>query len=926
MTIKKKIGVFVGSLLVCMALLTAWFYLQMSRIHDQLLTLIDEEEIQSAASYEMEINVIGTGFAVLAYLHDRQGQHIERIRDDESDFRLAVETYGRVARTHREKEIGLNSAIDRFYNVFNSLAWEHVRIEDRRTENMTALVKILDQVEEFLIDNIQAMVRPGDGRAVEKLRKAAAMESHINGMIKRLAGYLMTHKPDRLSRLNDHQDGFAQQMAEYGALPLSAEERAWLGDLNVLFDQTRSLVSRIIELHQEQATKLQTFVELRGRIDDLLDETIQPHARAEFDQAKTYTLLVMQRTRLILVVLSLIALAAAVVSWLYLYKKVVTPINQFVEATKQVAGGDFSTLLKVGAQDELGQLSAHFNTMITERGRAREAERQIRRELEHRVEHRTRDLSLAKEALESQVAQYARSQAALQQSEAMFRTLAETAPVGIFLEDMQGKLTYANPKCSELVGLPQEDILQGDWQQNIHPEDRARVRGAWAGTLTQRRLFHQEYRWVHPSGRQVVTLGIIAPVVSSDNKVNLFTGSLVDLTEQKRLENAQEDLREQLHQAQKLESIGRLAGGIAHDFNNMLSIILGYTELLMDEVLPGQSHQGYLKNIRHAAMHSKELTSRLLAFSRKQILNVETIDLNAVLRNLEKLLRRIIGENIALHLKLDHDLGYVRADADQLQQVIMNLVVNARDAMPQGGRLVIESANTTLDDASAREYDALSPGEYVMIAVSDTGEGMDRGTRSKIFEPFFTTKGVGKGTGLGLPMAYGIVKQSSGGISCQSEPGKGTRFLIHLPRVQAEELVSDEEKDQPQSRLPEGMHVLVVEDEAAVRMLMQEMLTGLGCRVSLAPSGEEALQMIQSEHLRPDLVITDVIMPGMSGRDLLEQLHALQPQLRTLYMSGYTDDAITQQGLEAGDTVILKKPFTRQELFEAICVVMPQEP
>ncbi len=397
--------------------------------------------------------------------------------------------------------------------------------------------------------------------------------------------------------------------------------------------------------------------------------------------------------------------------------------------------------------------------------------------------------------------------------------------------------------------------------------------------------------------------------------------SMMDITDLKRSEEERQRLQAQLAQAQKLEALGRLAEGVAHDFNNMLNLILGYGELIMEKLHPGDPLRDDVKQIVEAARRSASLTQQLLAFSRKQTLQPEVLNLNDLLHNLEKMLRRLIGEDIDLQMTLAEDLAFVSIDPGQFDQVIMNLAVNARDAMPTGGKLTIETANVDIDELYAKVHPGIGPGKYVMISMTDSGCGMDETVLAHIFEPFFTTKEKGKGTGLGLATVYGIVKQSGGHIWAYSEPGKGTTFKIHLPQTQAPAKVR-EISIQEKEAIGAGMSVLVVEDEEALRRLLQLILSRLGFQVTMAANGGEALLMMEEQGLRPDLLITDVVMPGMSGAVLVERLRRSRPHLRVLFMSGYTDEAIVHHGVLDPGIPFIQKPFTLDSLAQKIRQVL----
>src|SRR5437879_1802067 len=372
-------------------------------------------------------------------------------------------------------------------------------------------------------------------------------------------------------------------------------------------------------------------------------------------------------------------------------------------------------------------------------------------------------------------------------------------------------------------------------------------------------------------------------------------------------------LEEQLRQAQKMEAIGQLTGGIAHDFNNMLTVIIGYSELMLQRLKADDPLRSEVEQVKEAGVRASLLTRQLLAFSRKQVLQPRVLDLNAVLTNMDRMLQRLIGEDIDLVTVPAPGLGRVLADPGQIEQVIMNLAVNARDAMPQGGKLTIETANVELDDAYARQHGPVQSGPYVMLAVSDTGCGMDAETQARIFEPFFTTKEPGKGTGLGLSTVYGIVKQSEGYVWVYSEVGRGTTFKVYLPMVEG--AVETVEPGVTPTRTVRGSEtILLVEDDHAVRVLARSVLQAHGYSVLEASQGKEAL-LLSGQHEGPiHLMVTDTVMPGMSGRDLSECLKPSRPNMKVIFMSGYTDKAIIHHGELAPGTAFLQKPFTPDAL------------
>jgi hypothetical protein len=387
-----------------------------------------------------------------------------------------------------------------------------------------------------------------------------------------------------------------------------------------------------------------------------------------------------------------------------------------------------------------------------------------------------------------------------------------------------------------------------------------------------------------------------------------------DISPRKRLE-------EQLLHAQKMEAVGRLAGGVAHDFNNMLTVIAGYNRMILDELSTLDPLRGYAEEILKAADRAGALTNQLLAFSRRQIMQPRVISVNAVMTQTQKMLQRLIGEDVQLVLNLGVNVGNIRADPGHVEQAIVNLALNARDAMPLGGRLTIETSNTILDENYARTHMGVKPGDFTMIAVSDNGHGMDAETRRHIFEPFFTTKEKGKGTGLGLATVYGMVKQAGGDIWVYSEPGQGTTFKLYFPHV-LEPLSESSGSDGSPDRRSGGETVLVVEDEQAVRDLTVRILQQLGYTILAASGGAEALEICQTHAGHIDLLLTDVVMPNMSGRQLADHIQASRPRTKVLFLSGYTENTVVHHGVLDAGVDFLPKPFSRENLSKKLREVL----
>jgi len=447
---------------------------------------------------------------------------------------------------------------------------------------------------------------------------------------------------------------------------------------------------------------------------------------------------------------------------------------------------------------------------------------------------------------------------------------------------------------------------------------RDNVLAIWEG----RRYCEAESNAVTTTGKRIdIAIRMYIPPESDPYPYMLV--SVLDISARVQAEAALRKSEEQLLQARKMEAVGRLAGGIAHDFNNLITVIRGYTELVEESLPETGPARADMREVKRAVDRAADLTAQLLAFSRKQILQPRIVSLNEIVHRMEKILSRMIGEDIELAMLLEPDVGNVRADPGQMEQVIMNLAANARDAMPRGGTLSFQTANVDLDAAAARVHPEMAPGQYVTLTVSDTGSGMDGQTLERIFEPFFTTKELGKGTGLGLATVYGIVKQSGGYIYCSSEMGVGTSFQIHLPRVF--EMRSADPGSQPDVRPGRrGGIVLLVEDEEALRNYCREILERNGYDVLVAASGEAALELIRSPRREVDLLLTDVVMPRMSGPELGRRLRVLQPDVRILYMSGYAEDPVSRHGILEPGADLVEKPFDGAGLLRRVRASLSQ--
>jgi PAS domain S-box-containing protein len=546
-------------------------------------------------------------------------------------------------------------------------------------------------------------------------------------------------------------------------------------------------------------------------------------------------------------------------------------------------------------------LTAHSDRATLDRAKLTEPYGYLIKPVEDRELHVVIEVALYRSAMDRR----------LRESERRLAIMLNSIGDAVISTNDRGAVTFLNPVAVTLTGWNPQEAAGRDITEVFHIRSRETndpIESPVRRALAEKRIVElpSNTKLVARDGKEISIDDSAAPTIDDAGAV---TGAVLvfrDISERQQLE-------EQLRQSQKMEAIGRLAGGLAHDFNNMMTAVIGQSDMLLRQIDPDHPFHEKIGEIKRAGERAAALTAQLLAFSRKQVLQPEVLEINRLVQELEEMLRRLIGEDIDLVIRLDETTGKVKADPNQLQQVILNLVVNARDAMPEGGRLVIETSNAFLDEAYANRHAEVTPGAYVKLAISDTGHGIAPEVQAHIFEPFFTTKPQGAGTGLGLSMVYGIVKQSGGHIWVYSEPGFGTTFKIYLPRTDEVAEVVPLRAEWPE--LPRGTEtVLLVEDEELVRDLVRELLEVCGYRVLEAADGEAAIELFEREQLQVDLLITDLVMPRIGGRQLAERLRALRPEIKILYMSGYTDDIIIHRGVMSESAAFIQKPFTLDDL------------
>ena len=501
--------------------------------------------------------------------------------------------------------------------------------------------------------------------------------------------------------------------------------------------------------------------------------------------------------------------------------------------------------------------------------------------------------------------------------EELFRLITENAADMIAVVSVGGERLYNSPSYERILGYTPNEITATLGFEQVHPDDREKVQKAAAEARRTGVGQSVEYRMRHRNGNWLILESMASTIVDERGSVEKLIIVNRDITRRKQLE-------EQFRQVQKMEAVGRLSGGVAHDFNNLLGVIIGYGEVIQEGLATTHPLRGSVDEILKAGHRAASLTRQLLAFSRQQVLDPRVLDLNVVVKDMEKMLKRLIGEDVELKTDLHPTLAGIKADESQIEQVILNLVINARDAMPDGGKLTLATSDFYMDENFVRRYPfPVNVGNYILLKVSDSGIGMDPSTKARIFEPFFTTKEKGKGTGLGLSMVYGIVKQSNGYIDVSSEVGIGTSFEIYLPKV--DDAIDAATTTVISGSLRGSETILLVEDDPSLRVLAVHMLQSFGYNVLEANSGTEALEICRQHEGHIQLLLTDVVMPGMSGRVLAEQLLPQRPQLKVVYMSGYTGQTVGAHGVLAEGSYFLPKPFTREALARKIREVLDRK-
>jgi PAS domain S-box-containing protein len=614
--------------------------------------------------------------------------------------------------------------------------------------------------------------------------------------------------------------------------------------------------------------------------------------------------------------LSAVLLVFALMLSSLLHVLVTRPINRLVQVVNEFANGNLNARINVSGMSELGQLESAFNEMAVDLAHNQECLQEQNIQLEEEVTER----EAAQEDLQVQAAQLEEEIAERRHAEEQLRIIFDAAQAGIIMIDVNGIITFANRCVSKLYGFESDGIVGSRYFEHVHPDERE----------TSERLHHRlvrgdiesvasERHYLYKTGDDF--WGFLSARRHRADNGNLLSIIMVitDITEMKKGEQERELLQQKSSQSHKMEAIGRLAGGVAHDFNNKLTVIMGYAELLKMKMKKlNVEETGHLDEILKAGDHSREITRQLLAFSRSEVISPRKINLNILIEDSWKSLGRLIGEDIRLEFRSAADLWPSLLDSTQVDQIIMNLAVNARDVMPDGGLLEIETSNVHIDETYCHKFPNAHPGDYVQLSVGDNGSGMDSTTLEHIFEPFFTTKEVGKGTGLGLATIYGIVLQNKGFIDVYSEVGVGTTFKIFFPRMTSENDFSIP-KEAVTTAIQGSGTILLVEDEESLLKMASEMLAQLGYAVLEAKSPLDAIKLCISEKSRKiDLILTDIIMPGMNGKEMSDRILKSRSNVPVLFMSGYTADVIASKGIMEESIHFIQKPFNLQKLSKMI--------
>ncbi len=860
----------------------------------------------TTAAFEMEINTIGTGMGVLKYLETGATRYRGRVEEDGREFAEFAARFLRLATQPGLRRLGQEA--DSLFGVYRGIGLTLMDGRDSLEVDRQALFAAFERIDAILDDQLQSGLDPAQSDQAKKLAASLQVEVQVGEVGTWLGSALLSRQPVHRALVQDNIQNFAVRVAQWRQLGLDRRERRLVDRLEREFRTATVLVNRALGQVDSSRTRMTRFLEIRTRLDGILDEEIQAVVDLEHATANRAALRATRAARagalFVLGVSLVIGTLAAVRS----VRSVGLMLDPLIAGVHAVQSRDWGHRITAALPGELVPVAQAFNRMSEDLGaNVRELKRQ-HDALEKEVADRTADLATANEILTAQLAGSRRLEEEARTASERLESVLRNSPLAVCVTSLDGTVLSWNPTAEQIFQWPAAAAVGRPLP--IVPADRlVEARTVREAVCRGETVTGFETRRARKDGSEMEVSLSAAPLRDGSTEVNGVIYVYTDITDRNLLER-------QLRQSLKMEAIGLLAGGIAHDFNNMLTAILGNAELLLADLPPGAPGREEATQIREVTLRSADLTRQLLAYSRRQVLLPAEVNLNQVVRGMEPMLQRLLPSTIAVTSELAPDLLPVVADANQVEQIILNLALNARDAMPDGGPLVLRTANVELDEPYARSHVGGTTGAFGMLAVTDTGAGMTREVQAQIFDPFFTTKELGQGTGLGLSTVYGIVKQSGGFIWVYSEPGRGTTFKTYLPRARLGGLA------EPMRAVPHraeagrgrGETILLVEDDPSIRRAMRRTLEGLGYRVLDPASGTAALHLVAEQGERLDLVLTDVMMPDLSGPQLVARLRASAPNLKVLFMSGLAVQEAFD-GLHIGpNSGFLEKPFSREAL------------
>jgi PAS domain S-box-containing protein len=885
LNIKSKLTILVLSVVIIFMLLGGISINRKITIHDMLKDYTARYQPLKDSAYELEINAIGIGFGVLGYLHDRDPMHLARIRKDQDDFAH----YSDIFIKHADGALvnKYKTGVLRLFTPYVATANQLIEIENDISNNLSLIIDKVKIADDILDDSIQPQILSKHPINIDHLNISYELEINLYEIVYGINSYLGHHGESQKHKLYKDIKHLEHYSQLYNNLNLSNQPTVLSEDIHTNLLDIISVGLGLIKLHDLRESKLNELVSLRRSLDDELDDVIQIYTDFMVKENLNISKKITRDSIIIIIVACCASIGLFLIISFFIVNSIIKPIDQLARAAKIIKNGDFGFRVAVSSKDEIGLLGITFNFMADEIqakiNKLCNAEASLlkgKKDLETKVKARTKELVYANEALVSEAAQRQELMRSLRSSENRYRVLVENARDAIFTT--QGDtIRFANNAAIKMLGI--EDYKSGSLSLSplIMPSDSALASSAMGMILNNKKNFVEFHcRLVIPDKSFIwVDWRITAIQWEGGSGLLHF---LTDVTKQKEIEK-------QINQTSKLEAVGTLTSGIAHDFNNIIQAITNNVELaLINDKLP-DSIYNYIKQIGVATGKATDLIKQFLLFSRKWPVELKPLEINNVVTNVLALLERTIPKMINIKVSLSDDIKMIKADEVGIEQILINLVVNAKDAMPNGGNLVVSTENVLMDDIYDAEGIYHCAGEYVLLSIADDGCGIDKETISHIYEPFFTTKDREKGTGLGLSTVYGIVKTHQGYIDCQSDKGIGTVFKIYLPAILGEVKKNDQLNDKAAISLKGIETILIVDDESAIRESAKEALEILGYKVFTAWSAEEALELIKNQKMHLDVIILDLIMPGKGGQWLLNNLHSIKPNIKIIIASGCLD-------------------------------------